>query len=65
MYENIRKVGKMSEKDEVRNDKKTGLARPAQERDEHKSTGKKSGWKGVFEDVTYSSGPGDNIFIFG
>jgi len=26
---------------------------------------KKSSWKGVFEDVVYSGGPGDNIFIYG
>ncbi|MEK6704187.1 MAG: hypothetical protein AABZ06_00190 [Bdellovibrionota bacterium] len=55
----------MLEKDEVRNDKKTGRAKPAQEKDEHKSARKKCDWKGVFEDVTYSSGPGDNIFVFG
>jgi hypothetical protein len=55
----------MSEKNEVRNDKKAGRTKPAQEKDEHKSTGKKRDWKGVFEDVTYSSGPGDNIFVFG
>ena len=26
---------------------------------------KKRGWSGVFENVTYSSGPGDNIYVFG
>ncbi len=26
---------------------------------------KKRGWNGVFESVTYSSGPGDNIYVFG
>jgi len=56
----------MSEKDEVRNRKRTtGRVKPAQEKDEHKSTENKCEWKGVFEDVTYSSGPGDNIFVFG
>jgi len=55
----------MSRKDEVRNDRKTGCAKPAQKADERKSTEKKREWKGVFEDVTYSSGPGDNIFVFG
>lgn len=55
----------MSEKDEVRNNKRTGRAKPTKEKDEHKSTKKKCEWKGVFEDVTYSSGPGDNIFVFG
>ena len=26
---------------------------------------KKRGWNGIFESVTYSSGPGDNIYVFG
>lgn len=26
---------------------------------------KKKSWKGVFERVRYSSGPGDNIFVYG
>jgi hypothetical protein len=25
---------------------------------------KKNGWSEVFEKVTYSSGPGDNIYVF-
>ncbi len=29
------------------------------------SMGKKCDWRGVFENVTYSSGPGDNIYVFG
>ncbi|MDT8302290.1 MAG: hypothetical protein RQ760_12460 [Sedimentisphaerales bacterium] len=34
-------------------------------RNKHTSIGKKCNWKGVFESVTYSSGPGDNIYVFG
>jgi hypothetical protein len=26
---------------------------------------KKPGWNGIFESITYSSGPGDNIYVFG
>jgi len=26
---------------------------------------KKHRWNGIFESVTYSSGPGDNIYVFG
>ena len=26
---------------------------------------KKSKWNGIFESVTYSSGPGDNTYIYG
>ena len=26
---------------------------------------KKRGWSDVFDNVTYSSGPGDNIYVFG
>ncbi len=31
----------------------------------HASKSKKRGWNGIFESVTYSSGPGDNIYVFG
>jgi len=55
----------MLEKNDLRSHKGSGCAKPSQEKDEHKSTEKKREWKGVFEDVTYSSGPGDNIFVFG
>lgn len=27
--------------------------------------GNKRGWSDVFDNVTYSSGPGDNIYVFG
>ncbi len=29
------------------------------------SKNKKDGWNGIFDNVTYSSGPGDNIYVFG
>ena len=31
----------------------------------HTSKSKKRDWNGIFESVTYSSGPGDNIYVFG
>ena len=32
----------------------------------HKTrNGKKKGWSDVFDKLTYSSGPGDNIYVFG
>lgn len=63
--QNMRKASKMSEKDKMRNHKRTEDTKPAQKKEEHKRTEKKCEWKGVFEDVTYSNGPGDNIFVFG
>ena len=61
----MREVDKMSEKNEIKSNKNKSCDRKTQEKDEHKNEGTKCNWKGVFEDVTYSSGPGDNIFIFG
>jgi hypothetical protein len=26
---------------------------------------KKKGWSDIFDNLTYSSGPGDNIYVFG
>lgn len=26
---------------------------------------KKKGWSDIFDNITYSSGPGDNIYVFG
>ncbi|MCK4753209.1 MAG: hypothetical protein KAS75_07165 [Planctomycetes bacterium] len=28
-------------------------------------TNRKRGWNDVFDNVTYSDGPGDNIYVFG
>lgn len=55
----------MSEKREEKNNENTGSDRTSREKKEHRNAEEKRSWKGVFEDVTYSSGPGDNIFIFG
>ncbi len=54
-----------TKKDEVKNNKKTGCDGTSRKKDENENMGEKCDWKGVFEDITYSSGPGDNIFIFG
>lgn len=55
----------MSEKREVENNKNAGSDKTTQTKKERKNVEENRNWKGVFEDVTYSSGPGDNIFIFG
>ncbi len=39
-----------------------GSERPQPSNDEKQST---RGWKDVFDNSTYSSGPGDNIYVFG
>jgi len=41
-------------------DKKPGEAQPSG--GSKKTTG---GWKDVFDSSTYSSGPGDNVYVFG
>jgi len=61
----MREVDKMSEKREIKNNKNTGHNKTAQRKNNDKHAEKKYSWKGFFEEVTYSSGPGDNIFIFG
>lgn len=45
--------------------KDTGRENTSQKKDEHENLEEKRVWTGVFEDVTYSSGPGDNIFVYG
>lgn len=46
--------------------KKNGACR---DREKPKATGnrdtKKKGWSDIFDNITYSSGPGDNIYVFG
>ena len=38
----------------------------AEKRQPSKDDGKaKRGWRDVFDNLTYSSGPGDNIYVFG
>lgn len=34
-------------------------------RDDHESKDKKRGWSDVFHNVTYSSGPEENVYVFG
>ncbi|MBC8481510.1 MAG: hypothetical protein H8D47_02450 [Planctomycetes bacterium] len=56
----------MVKRDGVKNSEGTKKAKtetPSKKNPECKS--KKRGWSGVFDNATYSSGPGDNIYVFG
>ena len=56
----------MAKKGEVRNNKGAEKAKTlTRTKNTRASTEKKCDWRGVFENVTYSSGPGDNIYVFG
>ena len=56
----------MAERNGVKNSKGTQKAKTkTPSKKNHASKSKKRGWNGVFESVTYSSGPGDNIYVFG
>lgn len=55
----------MSEKHDLKKNEPARSDRNTQEKKRHDNAEEEHTWKGVFEDVTYSSGPGDNIFIFG
>jgi len=58
--------GKMVKKNGTKNRK--GAQRAKNGASKKKGDGtkeKKLGWNGIFESVTYSSGPGDNIYVFG
>ena len=58
----------MAKKDSVKNRRgkqKTKLAIPRNRNSSSASKNKKDRWNGIFDNVTYSSGPGDNIYVFG
>ena len=56
----------MAKNDEAKDNKRAETAKNATHtKNKRTSLGKKCDWKGVFENVTYSSGPGDNIYVFG
>lgn len=56
----------MAKNDGVKDNKKAEKAKTATHtKNKRTSIEKKCDWKGVFENVTYSSGPGDNIYVFG
>jgi len=60
MARDTSKVKKSTTAKVIPNDK--GTERPGPSSDEKKST---RGWEDVFDNSTYSSGPGDNIYVFG
>jgi len=56
----------MAKKGGVKNNKGAEKAKtPTRAENRSAATEKRCNWKGVFESVTYSSGPGDNIYVFG
>ncbi len=56
----------MAKNNGVKDNKRAEKAKTAtQTKNKRTSIEKKCDWKGVFENVTYSSGPGDNIYVFG
>jgi len=56
----------MAKKGEVKNNKRAEKTKTlTHAKDRIASTEKKCNWRGFFENVTYSSGPGDNIYVFG
>jgi len=62
----IKGGGKMAERKGTKNSKGAQRAKNgASKKNDEGTKKKKRGWNGVFESVTYSSGPGDNIYVFG
>jgi len=56
----------MTNKDEVKKKERTEKVKnTTHTKNKRTFIDKKYSWRGVFENVTYSSGPGDNIYIFG
>ena len=60
MTRDTNKVKKSTPAKPARNDEEIVKPQPAAEQQEGRS-----GWKDVFDNSTYSSGPGDNIYVFG
>lgn len=56
----------MAERNDVKNSKETQKTKTETlSKKNHASKSKKRGWSGVFDNVTYTNGPGDNIYVFG
>lgn len=55
----------MTDKKEIGNENKTINDKTQKNERNEKNKERKSEWKGFFEEVTYSNGTGDNIFIYG
>jgi len=60
MARDTNRVRKSTEPKSTANSKESGRTQSTNE--EQKDT---RGWKDVFDNSTYSSGPGDNIYVFG
>jgi hypothetical protein len=43
-------------------DKQHSACESSEDRDDRKVKG---GWRDILDEITYSSGPGDNIYVFG
>jgi len=58
--------GKMVKRNGTKNSKGAQRAKNgASKKNDEGTKEKKHRWNGIFESVTYSSGPGDNIYVFG
>jgi len=58
--------GKMVKRNGAKNSKGAQKAKTeTSSKNNHASKSKKRGWSGVFDNVTYTNGPGDNIYVFG
>ena len=56
----------MAKKDDTKSMKESQRSKTeTSSKNNHASKSKKRGWRGVFDNVTYASGPGDNIYVFG
>ena len=55
--------GKVGNRDKTR--EASNQTRGTGRRDRKDRQIKKKGWSDVFDKLTYSSGPGDNIYVFG
>jgi hypothetical protein len=56
----------MAKKDSIKNRRGKQKSKLAISRNSSSaSKNKKDKWNGIFDNVTYSSGPGDNIYVFG
>ncbi|MCK4827696.1 hypothetical protein KA005_68850 [bacterium] len=62
----IKGGGKMAKENGTKNSKGAQRAKNrASKKNDEGTKEKKRGWNGVFESVIYSSGPEDNIYVFG
>jgi hypothetical protein len=52
-------------KDKMLERKRSGTHNTCEKPQDSGDRNTKRGWRDVFDNITYSSGPGDNIYVFG